>query len=139
MSWSRCWWPYSWLPRRLAPQGQASAKKTTEGEAAEIVSYGKKAPGWVFYPFALLSFLGGAILLVQSLRWLLTGGWYAVPLWRALGWLGVYWAPLAESPSGVGVSRILYWVLDLPAALCSIVVGVLWHLVSLEISHRLRP
>ena len=103
------------------------------------MSYGKKAPGWVSYPFALLSFLGGAILLVQSLRWFLTGAWPAIPLWRALGWLGVYLAPLAERPSGAGVSQILYWVLDLPAALCSIVVGVLWHLVSLEISHRLKP
>ena len=103
------------------------------------MSYGKKSPGWVVYPFALLSFLGGATLLVQSLLWFMTGVWHAIPLWRALGWLGVYWAPLAESPSGVGVSRILYWVLDLPAALCSIVVGVLWHLVSLEISLRLKP
>ena len=103
------------------------------------MSYGKGSPGWVFYPFALLSFLGGAIPLFQGLRWLATGDWYALPLWRALGWLGVYWAPLAESPSGAGVSQILYWVLDLPTALCSIVVGVLWHLVSLEISLRLKP
>ncbi len=101
--------------------------------------YGEKSPGWVFYPSVLFSSLGVAIPLFQGLRWLATGEWYALPLWRALGWLGVDWAPLAESPSGVGVSRILYWVLDLPAALCSIVVGVLWYLVSLEISHHLKP
>ena len=71
------------------------------------MSYGKGAPGWVFYPFALFSFLGGAIPLFQGLRWMATGEWYALPLSRALEWMGVYWVPLVESPgeSGASLSR----------------------------------
>ncbi len=103
------------------------------------MSYGKGSPGWVFYPFALLSFPGGALLLFQGLRWLVMGEWYALPLSRALEWMGVDWVSLAESLSSVGVSRILYWVFDLPTALCAIIVGVLWHVVSLYISLRLKP
>ena len=103
------------------------------------MSYGAKAPGWVFFPFALLSTLGCAIPVFQGLRWLATGEWYALPLSRALEWLGVYWVPLAEGSSEVGVSKILYWVFDLPTALCSIIVGVLWHVVFQEISLRLKP
>ena len=102
------------------------------------MSYGKGAPGWVFYPFALFSFLGGAIPLFQGLRWLATGEWYALPLSRALEWMGVYWVPLVESPGEVGVSKILYWVFDLPTALCAIVVGVLWHVVFQSIALRLN-
>ena len=103
------------------------------------MSYGRGSPGWVFYPFVLLGLLGCVIPLFQCLSWLATGGWYALPLSRALEWLGVYWVSLAESPSEVGVSKILYWVFDLPTALCSIIVGVLWHVVFLYISLRLKP
>ncbi len=84
--------------------------------------------------------LGGfGVPLFQSLGWFATGEWYALPLWRFLEWLGVYWVSLAESPSSVSVSKILYWVFDLPTALCAIIVGVLWHVVSLYISLRLKP
>ena len=102
------------------------------------MSYGKGSPGWVFCPFALFSCLGGAIPIFQGVRWLVTGHWYALPLSRALEWLGVYWVPLAESSNWAGVSNVLHWLFDLPTALCAIIVGVLWHVVFQTIALRLN-
>ena len=74
--------------------------------------------------------LGGfGVPLFQILGWFATGEWYALPLWRALEGLGMDWVSLAEVPGWARVSKILFWVMDLPTALCLVVTGVLWFVV----------
>ena len=92
--------------------------------------YREGPPIWLLVPAFLPICLGGfGVPLFQTLGWFATGEWYALPLWRALEWLGMDWVSLAEVPGWAGVSKILFWVMDLPTALCLVVTGVLWFMV----------
>jgi hypothetical protein len=75
---------------------------------------------------------------VQAMRWLVTGKWPALPLSRALEALGVDWVSLAEVDGLVGVSKILFWIFDLPTALCSVVAGVLLFVLLSLLSSVLK-
>jgi hypothetical protein len=108
-------------------------REDTEGEAAEGVSKPHSFADTGAIASTMLFFFGGlGIPVYQAGRWLITGEWYALPLWKAAAVLGIDLISLAEAPSWVGVSKILLWFSDLSTTFCLIIVSVLGFWASIS-------
>jgi hypothetical protein len=92
----------------------------------------KRISGGLFFGVGILGVLVGiGIFLYQCYFWLKYGTWLRIPFWELLTSLDENILDDIQI-SWKGIERVVFWILNLSAALVSCIIGVLSYIIGLK-------